>query len=272
MHIPRRRFGQHFLVDRSYIDRIVRAIAPERGDVVVEIGPGQGALTHALKQQLERLHVIEIDRDLVRQLRATFADDSVVVHEGDALDFDFGTLGGQLRIVGNLPYNISTPLLFHIARYATIVRDCCFMLQKEVVDRMVAAPATPDYGRLSVMLQYRFAMNKLFDVPPGAFAPPPKVYSAVVHMQPLDANRTLARDESLFAEVVTQAFTMRRKTLRNALSRFIAAEDMLALGIDPQVRPETLSVNQYVSLANYVCDRGGAPETSSRRGDRQYSR
>ena len=165
-HLPRRRFGQNFLIDRSVIDRIVAAIAPRAGDVVVEIGPGLGALTGPMLGLIDRLHVIEIDRDIVARLEREFPRDRLVVHSGDALEFDFAALGSKLRLVGNLPYNISTPLLFHVADQGSIVRDGHFMLQKEVVDRMVAEPGGGEYGRLSVALQYRFAMEKLFEVPP----------------------------------------------------------------------------------------------------------
>src|SRR5512134_3325513 len=172
---PRKRFGQHFLTDRHYLGRIIEAIAPQRADAMVEIGPGTGLLTAELVPRLDHLHVVEIDRDLAAGLRNRFPADRVTVHEGDALEFDFATLPGPLRVVGNLPYNVSTPILFRIAALEDRIRDCTFLLQKEVVDRMVARPATADYGRLSVMLQYRFEMHALLHVPPGAFTPPPKV-------------------------------------------------------------------------------------------------
>lgn len=180
-HIPRRRFGQNFLVSPGVIRKIVDAVAPRAGDTVVEIGPGLGALTEPLLERVEQLHVVEIDRDLIARLRQRFPPERLVIHEGDALAFDFGALkgAGPLKIVGNLPYNISSPLLFHLADYGDRVAEMHFMLQKEVVDRMVAAPATADYGRLSVMLQYRYYMERLFIVPPGSFNPAPKVDSAV---------------------------------------------------------------------------------------------
>jgi len=249
-HVPRKRFGQHFLADPSYVARIIAALDPRRGDHVVEIGPGLGALTHPLVERLERLDVVEIDRDLAAKLEAEYADGRVVVHLADALEFDFGTLPAPLRVVGNLPYNISTPLLFHLARFAANLRDLHFMLQKEVVDRMVAAPSTSEYGRLSVMLQYRFEMDKLFDVPPGAFRPPPKVQSAVVRMIPRAAAELDAIDEALLGKVVTAAFTKRRKTLRNALADFFDAEAITRAGVDPGVRPENLAPADYVRLAN----------------------
>ncbi len=247
---PKKRLGQHFLTDRHYLDRIVAEIDPRPGEAMVEIGPGPGALTERLAQLVRPLHVVEIDRDLAVALRGRFAPEDVVVHEGDALEFDFATLPEGLRVVGNLPYNVSTPLLFHVAGFAPRIRDCVFMLQKEVVERMVAAPGTPDYGRLSVMLQYRFAMALAFRVPPGAFTPPPKVDSAIVRMAPLGAGRRAARDEALFARIVAAAFSQRRKTLRNALRQLVAAEAFAAAGIDPQRRGETLSVAEFADLAD----------------------
>ena len=223
------------------VRKIVEAIAPAPEDVVVEIGPGQGVLTLPLLERVKRLEVIEIDRDLA----AALPGDRIKVHVEDALEFDFGMFPKGVRIVGNLPYNISTPLLFHLARYADRVRDMHFMLQLEVVERMVAKPSTPEYGRLSVMLQTRFMMQKLFRVGPGAFKPPPKVDSAVVRLVPLAA--PLGCDEKVFEQVVREAFSARRKTLRNALS--LKAEDYVALGIDPRLRPENLSPLDYVRIA-----------------------
>ncbi|MBK6743559.1 MAG: 16S rRNA (adenine(1518)-N(6)/adenine(1519)-N(6))-dimethyltransferase RsmA [Hydrogenophilales bacterium] len=251
--------GQHFLHDPSYLGRIVAAIRPEADDLMVEIGPGLGALTRPLLEKLTRLHVVEFDRDLVPRLRAEFPETRLTVHEADALKFDFASLlpspaGGEgrlLRVVGNLPYNISSPILFRLAEYADLVRDMHFMLQKEVVDRMAAAPDTPDYGRLSVMLQARFRVMKLFNVPPGAFNPPPKVDSAVVRLAPLAAEAVPYRDAQRFAGIVARAFGQRRKTLRNTLKGLIEAETMAALGIDPQRRGETLSVAEFARLANY---------------------
>ena len=250
-HIPRKRFGQNFLVDSQTVADIIHALHPRREDVMVEIGPGLGALTRPLLQSLEHLHVVEIDRDIVKRLRDEFSAKRLTVHEGDALEFDFSSLGESLRVVGNLPYNISTPLLFHLSRFAAHISDMRFMLQKEVVARMVAKPSTSDYGRLSVMLQCRFEMEQLFIVPPECFRPPPKVESAVVRMIPLKKPLIEASQEKLFAEIVSAAFSQRRKTLRNTLRDHLTAEDYLKLGIDSNLRAENLSIAQYVAIANH---------------------
>jgi 16S rRNA (adenine1518-N6/adenine1519-N6)-dimethyltransferase len=256
--LPRakKRLGQHFLTDRHYLERIVAAIAPQPGEAMVEIGPGPGALTARLAQVIHPLHVVEIDRGLAASLRERFGPQDVVVHEADALEFDLAQLPAGLRVVGNLPYNISTPILFHVASFAERISDCVFMLQREVVERMVAAPGSAEYGRLSVMLQYRFAMALLLRVPPGAFTPPPKVDSAVVRMTPLGAGRPAARDEALFARVVMGAFTQRRKTLRNALRTIVTPEAFARSGIDPGRRGETLSVGEFVAIADAVSPSG----------------
>ena len=240
-HRPRKRFGQHFLHDPGVVRRIIEAIAPAADDFIVEIGPGEGVLTRPLAERATRLEVIEIDRDLA----AALAAERFKVHVADALEFDFGALPPGVRIVGNLPYNISTPLLFHLARFAGRLRDLHFMLQREVVERMVAPPSTPAYGRLSVMLQARFRMQKLFRVAAGAFRPPPRVESALVRLVPLAAPLDLGAER--FADVVRQAFSARRKTLRNALG--LAAADFVALGLDPRLRPENLSPEDYVRVA-----------------------
>ena len=247
---PKKRFGQHFLTDRHYLGRIVAAIDPRPGDALVEIGPGTGLLTAELAQRLPHLHVIEIDRELAAALRSRFPPEKVTVHEADALEFDLGSLPSPLRVAGNLPYNVSTPILFRIAEVAGRIDDCTFMLQKEVVERMVAAPASAEYGRLSVMLQYRFAMDSLFRVPPGAFTPPPKVESAVVRMRPLGTERPRARDEARFASIVAAAFSQRRKTLRNATRELVGPEGFERAGIDPGLRGETLSVAQFIALSD----------------------
>ena len=248
-HIPRKRFGQHFLHDPWVLSRIVDAIAPQAGDALVEIGPGEGALTRPLLARIPSLTAVEIDRDLAAALVAEFPPERLQVIVADALDYDFSALPTGLRVVGNLPYNVSTPLLFHLAAFADRVRDMHFMLQLEVVDRMAASHSTPAYGRLSVMLQRRFRIQRLFKVAPGAFRPPPKVESAVVRLTPLPAAEVVPLDERLFGTVVTRAFGARRKTLRNALSSLIDAEGLSALGIDPGLRPENVSPEDYIRIA-----------------------
>jgi len=245
-HRPRKRFGQHFLHDQGVLARIVDAIDPKAGEALVEIGPGEGALTRRLLQRVGALTAIEIDRDLADALEAEFPDGRLTLHRADALEFDFHALPEGARIVGNLPYNISTPILFHLSECAGRFRDLHFMLQLEVVDRMVAAHSTPAYGRLSVMLQTRFAMKKLFKVAAGAFRPPPNVESAVVRLVPLAG---VALPET-FAGVVRQAFSARRKTLRNALG--LAPQAFAALGLDPMLRPENLSPQDYVRIARHI--------------------
>jgi len=249
-HAPRKRFGQNFLVDRHYIDRIIAAVDPAPGDKVVEIGPGLGALTRPLLDRLARLTVIEIDRDLAARLSAEFGSDRLRVHSVDALAFDFATLGRDLRVIGNLPYNISSPMLFHLAQFEANLRDVTVMLQREVVQRMAATPATPDYGRLSVMLQTRFRIERLFVVPPGAFRPTPLVDSAIARLTPLESARPKIDDEALFARVVAAAFGQRRKTLRNALKLLASEADLEREGIAPGARGETLPVSDFVRLAN----------------------
>jgi len=255
MHVPRKRYGQHFLHDRGVIAKIIAAVDPQPGDAIVEIGPGTGALTGPLLDRVTRLEAVEIDRDLAARLEA--GHPRLVVHRGDVLRFDFGPLPDRLRVVGNLPYNVSTPILFRLVEVADRLRDAHLMLQKEVVDRMVAAPSTAEYGRLSVMLQYRFEMRKLFDVKPGAFRPPPKVDSAVVRLAPKPAAALVAGDRAAFARVVTAAFTKRRKQLRNALAGIVDEDGLRALGIDPRLRPENLGVPQYVAIANAVAAGSG---------------
>ena len=246
-HIPRKRFGQHFLVDQALIEAIVREIAPRPGEPLVEIGPGLGALTQPLLERCGALTVIELDRDLAARWRQR---QGVTVVESDVLKVDLEALaetaGQPLRLVGNLPYNISTPILFHLLPIAGRVRDQHFMLQKEVVDRMAAAPGGKDYGRLSVMLQWRYAIEAVLDVPPAAFDPPPRVDSAVVRMLPLQ--QPPAVDEALLSELVTVAFSQRRKLLRHSLGRWL---EQLGFGgpFDLQRRAEEVPVAEYVELA-----------------------
>jgi len=249
-HVPRKRFGQNFLTDESVIAAIIAAIAPLPHDLLAEIGPGLGALTRPLAQALDHLHVIEIDRDIIAWLRTAFPAARVTVHEGDALEFDFAALGAPLRVVGNLPYNISTPLLFHLAQHAGSIRDIHAMLQKEVVERMIAAPSTSEYGRLSVMLQYRFEMECMLEVPAAAFSPAPKVESAVVRMTPFARLPHPARDEAALGKIVAAAFSQRRKTLRNALRGYFGAADFERLGVDAGLRAQDLGVADFVRMAD----------------------
>jgi 16S rRNA (adenine1518-N6/adenine1519-N6)-dimethyltransferase len=254
-HQARKRFGQNFLSDPNIIRKIIEAIRPREGERIVEIGPGLGAMTEPLMEALGHLHVVEIDRDLIARLKEKHPPEQLTIHEGDALKFDFASLvpdGAPLRVVGNLPYNISTPILFHLAEFADRVKDMTFMLQKEVVMRMVGEPGTEEYGRLSVMLQYRFNMARLFDVPPGAFRPAPKVMSSIVRMVPRPASECTASDYALLGKIVTAAFGQRRKTLRNTLRDFLDEGDFTALGIDPGLRGERLSVEDFVRIANHV--------------------
>jgi 16S rRNA (adenine1518-N6/adenine1519-N6)-dimethyltransferase len=254
-HRARKRFGQHFLADAHYVERIVEAVGPRRGEHVVEIGPGLGALTRPLLTRLDRLTVVEIDRDLAAALAAEFPPERLALVVADALTFNFAALGPELRVIGNLPYNISSPLLFHLAQFDTALRDVTVMLQREVVQRMAAAPASPDYGRLSVMLQVRFKVERLFTVPAGAFRPPPKVESALARLVPLGAARPALADPALFAQIVTAAFGQRRKTLRNALKPFADETALEAVDIVPGARGETLAVADFVRLANALARR-----------------
>jgi 16S rRNA (adenine1518-N6/adenine1519-N6)-dimethyltransferase len=254
-HQPRKRFGQSFLVDPHYVAQIVKAIAAKPGDNIVEIGPGQAALTRPLVAVAGRLTAIEIDRDLAARLAAEFSPDRLELHVADALEFDLGTLGAGLRIVGNLPYYIGSPLLFHIAQYEGQIADVHVMLQREVVARMTATPGTKEYGRLSVMLQASFGVTRLLTVPAGAFRPVPRVESAVARLVPLRAAKPHVADKALFATIVAAAFSQRRKTLRNALSALCSARALQGAGIDPAVRGETLAVADFARLANSLSER-----------------
>lgn len=258
-HVARKRFGQNFLVDEGIITSIVNLIDPQRDDVLVEIGPGLGALTVPLLERIPAMHVVELDRDLVARLQSRHGA-RLQIHAGDALDFDFGTLkeaGRPLRIVGNLPYNISSPLLFHLADFADVVHDQHFMLQKEVVERMVAEPGSKAFGRLSVMLQVRYYMEMVLDVPPASFNPPPKVDSAIVRMIPWPTTPTatgrgspyLPCDMQVLGEIVHAAFSQRRKVLRNTLSAYRERLDFDALDFDLGRRAEEVPVAEYVALA-----------------------
>jgi len=253
-HVARKRFGQNFLTDAHVLNDIIDAIGPRRGETMVEIGPGLAAMTALLLKELDHMHVVELDRDLVARLEKAYPPERLTVHAGDALKFDFGAIpvqkGSKLRVVGNLPYNISSPLLFHLAEFAHLVEDQHFMLQKEVVERMVAEPGTKAYGRLSVMLQWRYDMAMMFVVPPTAFDPPPQVESAIVRMVP--TRNQLPADTATLEAVVQKAFSQRRKVIRNCVAGMFTEQQLVEAGIDPGVRPETVSLAQYVALANLL--------------------
>jgi len=247
--------GQHFLRDEAVIARLLAVINAKAGEAILEIGPGLGAITEPLAAKLDCLHVCEIDRDIIGYLKTRPYAGKLVIHEGDVLQFDFSSVPGRKKIVGNLPYNISTPLLFHLSRYADEVEDMHFMLQKEVVERMVAEPGSNDFGRLSVMLQYFFEMEKLLDVPPEAFSPAPKVDSAVVRLIPAKHRIGQAQDFEQFAALVKQAFHQRRKTIRNNLKGLADDNDLQAAGISPQERAEHIAPEKYVALANLLAQK-----------------
>lgn len=255
-HIARKRFGQHFLQDPHYIARIIAAFAPVPTDHIVEIGPGLGVLTRELLRHAHALDAVELDRDLIVHLQRDIVPlGGLTLHHADALNFNFCHLvqGPQkLRVIGNLPYNISTPILFHLFDQLDCIHDMLFMLQKEVVDRMCAQAGDHDYGRLSVMLQWRCRVENLFHVPPGAFAPAPKVDSAMVRLTPHSQPLIEVRDPLYFSALVKAAFAQRRKTLRNTLKGMVTAEAMQALGIDPGRRAQTLSLEEFAALANHT--------------------
>ncbi len=259
-HRTRKRFGQHFLHDRNLVDLMVRTLGLQKDDTLVEIGPGRGALTYPLLEKLPHLHVVELDRDLIALLRQENSPERLTIHESDALRFDFRTLkpaDKPLRVIGNLPYNISTPLIFHLLSQADAISDMTFMLQKEVVDRLTASPGTRDWGRLSIMVQYHCQADYLFFVPPGAFSPPPKVDSAVVRLIPHASPPHPANDEEHLRRLVAQAFTQRRKAIRNSLKSQVTLEQFEQAGIDAGLRPDQLTVADYVTLANLTCPGAG---------------
>jgi 16S rRNA (adenine1518-N6/adenine1519-N6)-dimethyltransferase len=266
MHVARKRFGQHFLQDKTIIQRIVDAIMPRPGQNIVEIGPGQGALTLPILKKVEKLQVVELDRDLIPQLKMRCADKGeLIIHQADALDFDFSqlALGPQsMRLIGNLPYNISTPLIFHLIQYSAYIIDMHFMLQKEVVDRLAARAGSDAYGRLSIMVQYHCRVTSLFNVGPAAFNPPPQVDSSVVKLIPHRELPYRAENYAHFANLVKTAFSHRRKTLRNCLRTLVSDETWENVHLDSQLRPEQLSLGDFVKLSNAlvanhgnVCDR-----------------
>ncbi|ABK49433.1 dimethyladenosine transferase [Shewanella sp. ANA-3] len=258
-HTARKRFGQNFLTDDNVINRIVGAIVPDNDHVMVEIGPGLGALTEPVATAIDNLTVVELDRDLVERLQNhPVLKDKLTIHQGDALQFDFSQLvvpGKKLKVFGNLPYNISTPLMFHLFEFAEQIETMHFMLQKEVVLRLSASPGNKAYGRLTVMAQYFCQVVPVLEVPPHSFAPPPKVDSAVVRLLPYAEKPFPCKDVNVLRQLCTTAFNMRRKTLRNNLKQVLSDEEFEQLGIDPNLRPEQISVEQYVAMANMVCDK-----------------
>lgn len=265
-HQARKRFGQNFLQDPGIIGRIVRSIAPRPGDRLVEIGPGLGALTEPLLEGAGELDVVELDRDLIPILRTQFFryEDNLRIHHADALKFDFATLQSderRLRVVGNLPYNISTPLIFHLLSHSNLISDMHFMLQKEVVQRLAAQPGESAYGRLGIMAQYRCRVDNLFEVPPEAFDPRPKVDSAIVRLQPYAELPLTAADEGDLNTLVRTAFSQRRKTLRNNLKSLLSAEQIESCGIDPGIRPERLSLAEFIQLADCYTAASAAEES-----------
>jgi len=255
-HKARKRFGQNFLHDQNIIDKIIRSINPKPTQNIVEIGPGQGALTYPLLERLGHLNAVEIDRDLIQILNQQSSEHGrLTIHEGDALKFDFNQIAqsdNKLRLVGNLPYNISTPIIFHLLEYIDLIADMHFMLQKEVVERMAAEPNSKTYGRLTVMLQWYCDVDYLFDIPPGAFNPPPKVTSSLVRLTPKAAPLTQLNSTSQFSKLVSRVFQQRRKTLRNTLKNYLNEDEILSLGISPTARPETLSVTDFANLSNLI--------------------
>lgn len=254
-HRARKRFGQNFLQDAAVIERIVAAIAPRADQHLVEIGPGQGALTAGLAHSGCRLDVVELDRDLVPPLQARYGNDRFRIHQADALDFDYAALADNrtaLRLVGNLPYNISTPLIFHLLRYATLIDDMHFMLQLEVVNRLAAEPGSKAWGKLGVMAQYHCRIDDLFHVPPEAFNPAPKVQSAIVRLRPHLDRPADSEEETRLRRTVSAAFSQRRKTLRNTLRDLISVQQLEELGIDAGARAESLSLQQFVAISQHL--------------------
>ncbi|MCW8827375.1 MAG: 16S rRNA (adenine(1518)-N(6)/adenine(1519)-N(6))-dimethyltransferase RsmA [Gammaproteobacteria bacterium] len=253
-HRPRKRFGQNFLHDQGVLQKIDHAIRPKPTDQIVEIGPGLGALTQYLIEGAGQINAVELDRDLIEPLTARFGD-QLKLHNTDALKFDFCSLAGdgeKLRIIGNLPYNISTPILFRLFEQRACIEDMHFMLQQEVVERIAAAPGNKSYGRLSIMAQYYCKAENLFHVSPEAFNPPPKVHSAIIRLTPHLHPSVEVKDLKQFEDVVRQAFSQRRKTLRNTLKKLISAEQLIELGIDPTQRPEQITIEQYAQISNQI--------------------
>ncbi len=252
----KKQFGQNFLCDQGIIDSIISTINAHDDETIVEIGPGLAALTEPMCEHIRHLNVIEIDHDLADRLRHhPFIHDQLTIYNEDALTFDFTKLkeeGKKLRVYGNLPYNISTPLLFHLISFGTLIHDMHFMLQKEVVDRLIAQPGCSDYGKLSVMSQYHCKMMPFLEVPPQAFRPSPKVNSAVIRIVPYSQKPYIAEDESLLNRIAAAAFNQRRKTIANSMQEFLTGDDFSTLNLDPKLRAENITVKQYVEIANYV--------------------
>lgn len=251
-HIAKKKFGQNFLKDAAIIHSIIQSINPLPNDLLIEIGPGLGALTKPLLEKTNRLLAIELDRDIVSWMENEYSKKNITIFNEDVLDFNFNQFDQKIRIVGNLPYNISTPILFKCIDNILNIKDLHFMLQKEVVDRMIAPPSSPEYGRLSVMLQYYFAMEHLVDVPKESFEPEPKVESSFVRLIPYEQYPFIANNIEQFARIVKEAFSQRRKTIRNTLKSFISENDFEKIGINPQLRAENLSVSDFVKISNYL--------------------
>jgi 16S rRNA (adenine1518-N6/adenine1519-N6)-dimethyltransferase len=256
IHQPRKRFGQHFLHDRNIVEKIINTVNPQPGQTIVEIGPGLGALTLPLLDRIGELHVIELDRDLAKIISDQCKNiGKLYLHNADALELDFCMLAEKnIRVIGNLPYNISTPLIFHLLDQLNCISDMVFMLQEEVVDRMNAEPGTRTYGRLSVMVQAKCRVQKMFHVGSGSFNPPPKVESAIVKLEPHKIPVADIKSQDAFKTIVRESFNQRRKTLRNALNNFLDAKQIESLGIDTGLRPEQLTIQQFASLANLYHD------------------
>jgi len=251
-HITKKKFGQNFLKDAAIIHSIIQSINPLPNDLLIEIGPGLGALTKPLLEKTNRLLAIELDRDIVSWMENEYSKKNITIFNEDVLNFNFNQFDQKIRIVGNLPYNISTPILFKCIDNILNIKDLHFMLQKEVVDRMIAIPSSPEYGRLSVMLQYYFAMEHLVDVPKESFEPEPKVESSFVRLIPYEQYPFIANNIEQFARIVKEAFSQRRKTIRNTLKSFISENDFEKIGINPQLRAENLSVSDFVKISNYL--------------------
>jgi 16S rRNA (adenine1518-N6/adenine1519-N6)-dimethyltransferase len=251
-HVAKKKFGQNFLKDSSIIHAIIQSIQPLQNDLLIEIGPGLGALTKPLLEKTKHLFAIELDRDIVNWMQNQYSKNNITIFNEDVLNFNFHQFDKKIRIVGNLPYNISTPILFKCIEDIKIITDLHFMLQKEVVDRMIAVPSTSEYGRLSVMLQYYFAMEHLVHVPKESFDPEPKVESSFVRLIPYDNYPFVANNIDQFGKIVKEAFSQRRKTIRNTLKNFMNANDFENIDINPQLRAENLSVSDFVKISNYL--------------------